>query len=178
MAQQEEVMTRAFAFAAGLAAGLSALAPSIAHAEIISLSAMGFAHHAVSTSTQDPNPNNGTLSPVVGINLYHNVDFPVNGRRICKMTLVFGDTNGAENIVARLFRKRITIGGSVFQQPQAIATVSSAGSTDGLRKAMRAVQTSLQVIDEVNWFYYVEVTAPNFNTPLVGVQIEHKVACP
>lgn len=149
----------------------------IARADIVSLPAMGFVRYDPTGTSQDPTPDNGTLSPVVGTDLFAGVDFPVNGNSICRLMLIYGDTNPSESISATLYRKRIVLGGPVDAAPDALATVTSVGTVSGMRaKVSNAV--TFRRIDEVNYFYYVKVTAQNFNTPLVGVQIIHKPACP
>lgn len=156
---------------------IAALA-GVARADIVSLSAMSFVHQDPTANVQDPTPDNGTLSPVVGVDLFQSVDFPVDGNKICKITLVYGDTNGTEGITAKLMRKRIVIGGVVNAAPAQLAKAASAGTVVGMRRVSANVAAANATIDEVNYFYYVQVTAQNFNTPLVGVQIEHKPACP
>ena len=161
---------------AAIAASLI-LVSGVAHADIISLSAMGFVRYDPTGTSQDPTPDNGTLSPVIGTDLFAALDFPVNGNTICKLTLVYGDTNPQEGISTTLFRKKIVVGGTVNAAPQVLAQVVSSGTITGMgRKSTTTV--SGPVIDEANYFYYVRVRAQNYNTPLVGVQIEHKATCP
>ncbi|MCU0831014.1 MAG: hypothetical protein MUC58_05785 [Rhizobiaceae bacterium] len=163
-----------------LVAALALLMPVPALADIISLPAMGFVHYtprAGGSPLPEPEPQNGVLSPVVSSLLYQGVDFPVNGRFICSMKLIYGDTNAAESIRARLVRKRITPGADPLAPAAAIAVATSTGAPAGMAVATTTTVTARR-IDEVNFFYYVEVIAQNFNTRLVGVQIEHKAACP
>ena len=101
----------------------------------------------------------------------------MDGRNIGRLSIIFGDTNAAESIVARLIRKRITAGGVVNAAPQTVATISSVGTVTGMR-GRSTTTVSAPLIDEARYFYYVEVNMQNFNTPLVGVQIEHKPTCP
>ena len=164
-------------------AGMAAIAASLilisgaARADIMSLSAMGFVRYDPAGTTQDPTPDNGTLSPVIGTDLFAGLDFPVDGNNICKLTLVYGDINQQEGITATLYRKRIVIGGTVNAAPQQLAQVASTGTVTGMRSKSTSTVYA-RTIDEANFFYYVKVTAQNFNTPLVGVQVEHKPACP
>lgn len=153
------------------------LVAGAARADIVSLSAMGFARYDPTGTSQDPTPTNGILSPVVGTDLYAGVNFPVDGANICRLTLVYGDINQLEGISATLYRKRIVVGGAVDAAPQALAKVASSGMPPGMQKKA-TTSVSVRRVDEVNYFYYVKVTAQNFNTPLVGVQIEHKPTCP
>jgi hypothetical protein len=164
-------------FSPALIAVSSMLVCGSASADVVSLSAMGFVFHDPSGTTEGPTPDNGTLSPVIGIDLYAGVNFPVNGNSICKLTLVYGDTNGTEGISATLFRKKIVIGGTVDAAPEQLAKVASSGTVTGMQ-AKSTTSVKVRPIDEVNYFYYVKVTAQNFNTPLVGVQIDNRATCP
>jgi hypothetical protein len=146
-------------------------------AETLSLSAMGFVRYDPQGNSQDPNPDNGTLSPVIGVHLFANAGFPVNAEKICKLTLTYGDTNQAETIRATLFRKKIALGGVVNAAPQQVATVVSGTIVTGMRQVTTSTIAN-PIIDNINYFYYVDVNAMNFNTPLVGVQIVHKTTCP
>ncbi len=148
-----------------------------ASAEIISLPALGFVRYDPIGTTQDPAPDNGSLTPVLGVTLYAGVEFPVDGNSVCRLSLFYGDTNPSEIISAKLFRKKITTGGAVNAAPQLMATVRSGVTVTGMRKVSTAT-ISNALINEVGYFYYVEVLAQNFNTPLVGVQVEHKTSCP
>lgn len=161
---------------ASLACAFS-LTAGAAYADTISLSAMGFVRYDPAGTTQDPTPDNGTLSPVIGATLFAPVDFPVNGQNVCSLSLTYGDTNMAESISATLFRKRISNGGTVNAAPQAMAKVTSGLTVTGMR-TVSTTTVSNRTINEAGFFYYVQVDAPNFNTPLVGVRIDHQATCP
>ncbi len=163
--------------AAVAVASMVAAGTAPARADILSLSAMGFVRYDPSGTSQDPNPEAGTLAPVIGTDLFAAAPFPVNGARICKLTLVYGDDNPTEGISATLYRKRIANGGTLDALPLTIAKVSSTGTVTGMRSKSSTSVLS-PVIDLAGYFYYVQVTAENFNTILVGVQIEYKATCP
>ena len=150
---------------------------SSARADVLSISAMGFEGRFPATAGVDPPSQiNGVMKPGGATVMFAPVDFPAAGQ-ICRMTMVYDDANGNEKITARLIRKRIIIGSSTFDPPQIMATVDSVGSAGTMQKvSTRAVAP--RTINETSSFYYVEVTAENFNTALVGVQIEHKLTCP
>jgi hypothetical protein len=159
-------------------AGAFALTP-IARADIISLSGTGFIQQCpCSVSGNLPDVDRGVLVPTDQSKLYAIVDFPVNGRRVCSVSLVYQDVNNNDAMTARLLRKAITVGSNPFSNPAVIATVSSApGVVNTVRKTTTTSITA-PVINENTGFYYVEVSAPTINLNLLGVQIDHRPTCP
>lgn len=148
-----------------------------ARADVVSISAMGFeGSFPATTGIDPPSQVNGVMKPDGPTLMFAPVDFPAAGL-ICRLTLVYDDVNAGQKITARLIRKRIITGSSTFDPPLIMATVDSTGLAGTMQKAStRAVVP--RTINEVSNFYYVEVTAENFNTSLVGVQIEYKPTCP
>jgi hypothetical protein len=158
-----------------VAATLLAMAPA-AKADVLSISAMSF-------NLYDPSGNpritatNGTLSPALASDLFAGVTFPKSGLVMCSFALVYQDSNGAENVKATLYRKRFLQGSDAEGAATPLAAVTSSGA---LGTMQRAKTTSVvgRTVDMVNYFYFVKISAQNFNTIPVGVQIEVKTACP
>ena len=81
-------------------------------------------------------------------------------------------------MTARLFRKKFALGGNVFNNPLAIATVNSAnGVVQQVRKATTTA-VNPRAISKGNSFYYVEIFFPTINLALIGVQIDYRPTCP
>lgn len=148
-------------------------------AEVISIAAAGFVQHC-------PCPpggfsgavDRGVLVTEGQATYFAAVDFPVNGRKICSFSMVYQDINGADTMTARLLRKTFAVGGNVFNNPVEIAKLNSAaGVVNTVRKETAVLLTPPSVNDN-NASYYVEVAMPTINLNLIGVQIDHRTACP
>jgi predicted secreted protein len=149
---------------------------SVARADIISISGATFIQQCPCGNSS--NVNKGVLVPTDVSTFYAPVDFPVNGRRICSVSLVYQDINENDNMTARLQRKAFAVGGNPFNNPTVIATVSSApGVANTVRKTTTTTIAS-PTINENSGFYYVEVFMPTINLNLLGVQIDHRPTCP
>ncbi len=112
-----------------LVAGTFAWTPA-ARADIISISGATFIQQCPCNGGDNlPNVNKGVLVPTDVSTFYAPVDFPVNGRKICSVSLVYQDINGNDNMTARLHRKAFAVGGNPFNNPTVIATVSSAAGS-------------------------------------------------
>jgi hypothetical protein len=152
---------------------------SVARADIISISGAGFIQQCPCAASGNlPNVNKGVLVPTDQSKLYAAVDFPVNGQRICSVSLIYQDINNSDAMTARLLRKSFAVGGNPFNNPAVIAAVSTAaGVVNTVRKAT-TTSISSPVINENNAFYFVEVSAPTINLNFLGVQIDHRTNCP
>jgi hypothetical protein len=158
--------------------GAFAMAPQ-ASAEIVSLSGAGFIQQCpCSLSGQQPEIVKGVLTPTDQSTVFAAVDFPVNGRKICSVTMVYQDINNNDTMTARLLRKSFAVGSNVANNPAVVATVNSdAGVVNTVRKATTTTING-PTINEVSGFYYVEVAMPTVNLNLLGVQIDHRLTCP
>ena len=158
---------------------LSALlmAPA-AHAEIMSISAMGFTpQFPLNAGVDYPAAVNGIMMPSGATVMLAPVIFPVSGQEVCAVYLTYDDSNFNEKIFAQLIRKPIVFGSISENTQQIMATVNSIGSSGDMRRTSTTA-VSLPKINNGNSFYFVKVTAENFNTLLVGVQIDYRPVCP
>lgn len=167
--------------AAALTLGTGILAHATpAKAEIIQLAAPGFVQHCpCSVDATDPTEvNTGTVDIIKqNSRLFASVPFPKDGDKVCSVSLIYRDVNGADSIRARLFKKAFTIGGNAYAAPVAMATVTSApGVVDTVRKATTTAITQ-NVIAKGSAFYYVLVDAPTINLAFLGVQIDVRSTC-
>ena len=160
---------------------LGALALTPAKAEILSISGATFFQQcspACAPSGGVPTLDRGVLKATDVSKFYASVEFPIGGQQICSFSIVYQDVNGNENMTARLFRKTFTLGGNVFNNPLAVATVNSAnGVVQQVRKATTTA-ISPRGIAKGNSFYYVEIFFPTINLALIGVQIDYRPTCP
>ena len=158
---------------------LGALAITPANAEIISISGAAFIQQCpCAPSGGIPTLDRGVLKPTDVSKFYVDVPFPIGGQKICSLSIVYQDINANDNMTARLFRKKFALGGNVFNNPVAIATVSSAnGVVQQVRKATTTA-VNPRAISKGDSFYYVEVFFPTINVNLIGVQIDHRPTCP
>jgi hypothetical protein len=165
--------------ALGLALGLFSFTPQ-AKAEIISISATGFVRHCpcVEDGTQESNTHDGVLEMTGQFStFYAAVDFPKDGLKVCSLSLVYRDVNGADAIRARLFKKTFTNGGPAFNPPVTMATATSAsGTADAVRIATTTAITQ-PTVAQARAFYYVMVDAPTINLAFLGVQINASSTC-
>ncbi len=149
---------------------------SAAQAEIISISSMGF-NRFLPNGGVEATATNGTLEPD-GPTVFHAaVQFPVSGRRVCSLALVYQDGNAAQAVSATLLRKPIVIGSDALSAAQTMAVVSSADFANTMQRAKTAA-VQLRKIDNKKFFYFLRIAAQNFNTMPVGVQIDVRSVCP
>ena len=155
-------------------------APHAAQAEIVSLSATGFTRHCpcIEDGTQESNTHDGVLE-MIGQNntFYANVDFPRDGDKVCSVSLVYRDVNGADAIRARLFRKSFASGGNPFNAPTLMATATSASGTQSTTRIAKTTSISASTVAQTSGFYYVLVDGPTINLAFLGVQIDVRSAC-
>ena len=160
-----------------LALSAMLMAPA-AQAEIMSISAMGFdPQYPFVAGVDHPTQVNGVMVPSGRTIFYAPVQFPVNGQEVCAVYLTFDDSNVNEKIFAQLIRKPIIFGSASEDSQQIMATVNSFGSSGDMRRAS-TIAIALRKINNGSCFYFVKVTAENFNTVLVGVQIDYRPVCP
>jgi hypothetical protein len=148
-----------------------------AQAEVISISSAAFNRFEPKGGVDDPTMLNGTLQPAGFTYLYAPVQFPKSGDKVCRLSLVSADANGGEKISAKLLRRAITVGGDHLAAPLTMATAASAGSAGTVQRSSTTAVSSRTINNSQN-FYFVQVVAENFNTELLGVQIEVKGTCP
>ena len=152
----------------------------VAKAEIVSLSATGFTRHCpcVEDGTQESNTHVGVLE-MTGQNstFYANVDFPRDNDKVCSVSLVYRDVNGADAIRARLFRKSFSSGGNTFSNPTLMATATSASGTQTTTRIAKTTSIASATVSQSSGFYYVLVDAPTINLAFLGVQIDVRSAC-
>lgn len=165
---------------AGLAFGLTLFgAAPAARAEIVSLSATGFTRHCpcIEDGTQESNTHDGVLE-MTGQNstFYANVDFPSNGK-VCSVSLIYRDVNGADAIRARLFRKSFSSGGNFFSAPTLMATATSASGTTATTRIAKTTSIASSTVSQTSGFYYVLVDGPTINLAFMGVQIDFRSTC-
>ncbi|WP_237154884.1 hypothetical protein [Oryzibacter oryziterrae] len=161
-------------FALALAAGASM--PASAATKIISLSGPSFVRHCPCTSSTVENVENGMLVPTDEQTFYANVDFPVDGEKICSVSMYYEDLNANDSLKVTLKRKAI-VSTSAETAPSVLATLTSqSGVTTNMRK-VTTTAISKPLIDEAKGFYYVEAKAITTNLNLVGVQITTGPTC-
>jgi hypothetical protein len=162
-----------------LAILMAALPGGAALADIISIPGASFVQHCPCP----PGGHSGTVDRGVLVTddqatYFAEVQFPVNGNKICSFSMIYQDINGNDTMTARLLRKSFAVGGNVFSNPAVIAKVgSAAGVVDTVRKATATLGVPPSINDN-SAFYYVEVDMPTINLNLIGVQIDHRTACP
>ena len=153
------------------------MAPA-AHAEIMSISAMGFTpQYPLGAGVDYPAAVNGTLVPSFLTVMHAPVVFPVSGQEVCAVYLTYDDNNADQKISAQLVRKPIVFGSASELGEQIMATVNSVGNLGDMRRTSTTA-VSPRKINNGNSFYFMRVTAENFNTVLVGVQIDYRPTCP
>jgi hypothetical protein len=108
---------------------------------------------------------------------FHGVELP-QAQRVCSLTLVYGDTNNAEFVTARLLRKFWLAGSNADNTPIEMAKATGVvGLAAGVRSAVDATILS-NPINNLNSLYYVELTIPNVNLGALGVMIDVRPTCP
>jgi hypothetical protein len=151
-----------------------------AKAAILSMPAVGFIQYCEPSCPDGagvPTLDHGVLKANAFTRLYAAVDFPVNGQKICSLSIVYQDINNNDAMTATLFRKGFVVGGNAFNNPVAVGSVSSAaGVVNSVRKTTKALDSP--IINENTGFYYVQVTLGTFNLNLIGVQIDYRPTCP
>lgn len=106
------------------------------------------------------------------------VVFPVTtGQHICSFSMVYQDNNQLDTMKARLFRKPYTVGGAVFANPTAVATVNSAGGVVNTVRVATATLAGAPLINVAQAFYYIEIDIPTVNLNVLGFQIVYKPSC-
>lgn len=158
---------------------LCAASAPAAHADIMSISVAGMIQ-------QRPCPaagcvsdlNNGVMIANNFARYYAAVDFPVNGNKICSLSFIYQDINANDAMTARLMRKSFVVGSAALDPPSVVAFVqSAAGVVDTVRKSTKRLATPA-TINETSGAYYVEIEVPTVNLNVLGVQIDHRAACP
>lgn len=127
---------------------------------------------------QFPDLQNGSLTANGLATLSAPVDFPVDGQKICRMTLVYEDKNGTENLTMRLLRKTAANGANPDAPPAVLAQVSSSGSVAASTRKASTTAISPRMINEAGGFYYVETSFINVNLNIIGVQLDVRGVCP
>ncbi len=150
-----------------------------ANAAIVSIPGAAFHVAAPSSQTLNAFPDlvNGKLQAAGMAVLVAPVDFPVNGQMICRMTLVYQDKNGTENLKVRLLRKSAVSGVNADSAAIVMGQVSSVGNAATTGKAATTV-IAPRKIDELNSFYFLDTGFINFNLNLIGVQLDVRTTCP
>ena len=164
-----------------IATAISALAfvailASKAIADIIQIPAIVFAQRLGSV---DPGAAQaGTLTNAEGF-YYAAVPFPRQGERVCRFSLVHRDNDAALQVIARLFRKKVVLGATPFENNIQMATVRSGAAAGGLGVAVVNAATPIgsNVISLNDSFYYVELQVTGNLVEVLGVQIEFKPVC-
>lgn len=150
-----------------------------ASAAIVSIPAAAFHVAAPSTQTLNAFPDllKGKLQAAGMATLVAPIDFPVDGHTICRMTLVYEDKNGAENLKVRLLRKSAVSGVNADTAPIVMGQVSSVGSAS-VTSMTSTTSFAPNRIDELRSFYYLDTGFVNFNLNLIGVQLDVRSVCP
>jgi len=168
------------AFAAACALSVAPL--GTASAELINISAGDFQEwctvECFGGASNSDVFDRGVLKPDDIGRFYASVPFPVNGQRVCSLSLIYQDSNANDPLVATLFRKRFSLGQNAYTEPVAMASVASA---PGVSKNARRVTTRNIIqptVQKANSFYYVEVFAETINLNFLGVQIDVRPTCP
>jgi hypothetical protein len=163
------------------AAGSVTISSGKASAETLAISATGMVRRCP-CNMGDPDDvaeeKNGVVINKLNPGRYFvPVVFPVtSGQKICSLSLVYDDSNGAENTLIKLLRKKYATGGNPFQKPTLIATVSSTGFTDKIGIATTTAISNPK-IDANDGFYYLEVDTVNVNLNIIGFKIDYKPNC-
>jgi hypothetical protein len=107
------------------------------------------------------------------------VVFPVTtGQRICSFSMAYQDTNAADAITARLFRKVYSPGGNANVAPAVVAAVKSAAGVTPKVREVSTTKIKAPVINVTHSYYYIETDVPTVNLNILGFQIVYKASCP
>ena len=152
------------------------LTPS-ANAELIRISATTFALRTASGSTDLVGESGAGLLQNAKGSYFAPVDFPTTGN-VCRFSLVYRDFDTNFQIVARLIKKKIALGGSAFDPPITMAKVRTgvaAASNGVMRKATNVIT---EPATPSAAFYFVELDVPATTLQVLGVEIIQKPSCP
>lgn len=160
-----------------LAASAMVMAP-VANAEIVSVPAAAFSPNTPVDFNDFGSDDEGVFKPANIVRLIAPVDFPRNGQKICKMTLVHSDENNNEDLIMQLLRKTAVTGALANATPPVIvAQVSSSGNSNTIRRAS-TTNISPRKINDTSGFYYLKTFFVNVNLNFIGVQLDVKSTCP
>lgn len=155
---------------------LFVMTPS-ASAELIRISATSFALRTASGSTDLVGEGGAGLLQNAKGSYFAAVDFPTVGK-VCRFSLVYRDFDSNFQIVARLIKKKIALGGSAFDPPVTMARIRTgvaAASNGVMRKATNVIK---EPATPSTAFYFVELDVPATTLQVVGVEIVQKSSCP
>lgn len=161
---------------ASLAAAFVGWMPA-ATAEIIQISAITFTVRERDPALGLGVAEQGVLTEAPGI-FYAAVNFPANGQRVCRFTLVYRDNDADSQTLARLLKKKIIPGDVPFTPPVLMAGMNTgiaAGAIGVKRKSVTAITEP--IIDLNSAFYYVEIQNTSKLLEVLGVQIDVRQAC-
>jgi hypothetical protein len=161
---------------ATLAAAIVAWMPA-ATAEIIQISAITFVVRERDPALGLGVAQQGVLTDAKGI-FYAAVNFPANGQRVCKFSLVYRDNDADSQTLARLLKKKIILGDVPFTPPVLMAGMNTGIATGAMgvkRKSLTAITEP--IIDLNNAFYYVEIQNTSTLLEVLGVEIDVRQAC-
>jgi hypothetical protein len=159
-------------------AASSLVMASMASAEIVSIPAAAFSPNNPNSLNEFGAVDEGVMKPSTMTILMAPVDFPKNGQKICKMTLVHADENGGEDMTIQLLRKTTAVGvESSASPPAVIGQVTSSGNATTIRKASTK-SLSPRKIDDTSGFYFLQTTFVNTNLNFLGVQFDVRSTCP
>ena len=151
---------------------------SVGNAEIVSIPAAAFSPNNPGLVEDFGAVDEGVFKPATEIRLIAPVDFPKNGQKICKMTLVHADENTAEDFTMQLLRKTAVVGAFAnATPPKVVAELTSSGDVDTIRKAS-TTNISPRTVNDKTGFYYLQTDFVNFDQNIVGVQFDVRSKCP
>lgn len=151
---------------------------AVARAEIVSVPAAAFSPNTPTVFNDFGIVDEGVFKPANIIRLIAPVDFPKNGQKICKMTLVHSDENNNQDLTMQLLRKTAVTGALANATPPVIvAQVSSSGNNNTIRKAS-TTNISPRKVDDTSGFYYLQTSLANTNLNFIGVKFDVKSNCP
>lgn len=152
---------------------------SIASADVIQISATAFALRTAAGSSDVAGEGGlGLLQNAKG-SYFAAVAFPTTGN-VCRFNLVYRDFDADFQIIARLMKKKIAIGGSAFVAPVVMAALRTGKATasDTVARRSTAAITEPTIAAPGTAFYFVQLFVPATTLQVLGVEIVVKPTCP
>ncbi len=150
---------------------------STASAETIRISATTFVLRTAGGSSDLVGEGGAGLLQNATGSYFASVEFPTTGR-VCRFNLVYRDFDSNFEITARLLKKKIAIGGTAFDAPVTMATVTTGAATASDAMLRKGTSAITEPTTPSGAFYFVRLDVPATTLQVVGVEILHKASCP
>ena len=164
-------------FATSIFFGVWLAASSIAMADSINIAAPTFVLRTASASADLVGEAGAALLQNATGKFFAPVEFPVAGVNVCRFSVVYRDFDGDFDITAKLLKKTYVVGGSAFNAPVTMASLSSSSFVDAVRKGTTTAIVQ-RTVSPARAFYLVELDIPASTLQVVGVEIIYQPTCP